>query len=483
MSNLYVTEPQPNGKVIIDTTAGEIELELWGKEAPKAVRNFLALSMEGYYDNVIFHRIVKGFIVQAGDPTGTGMGGESSFGEPFEDEFHSRLKFNRRGLLGMANNQRRNTNNSQWFITLDRADELTGKHTLFGRVAGNTIFNVLNIGNLEVDEQEKPLIPPKIRGVRIIENPFDDIVPRITAAERRAQQKARAEAKKEAELREKRSRAKKNTTLLSFGEAEEEDTERVEIKKKNLMRPDLAVSEDKDEGPSKRAEQIVNVAPSVKDSDRKEKKAVDLKAIRAEHERQKNGDSATRASEIERMQADLRRLRKQRGEASDSDSDSDAGRKRRRGPSALEQELAKYQKGRGRGARKGRDRKREEDDFLSAEMDRFTKRITETGKGGGGLGRMGGDDDAKEEKEKAEEDATSWMGPKVHVDGLEVDDDTAWLTHELRFQTEKSDETRRAEEEYAVIDPRAKAKELRQGEDARDGHRRARTVADVGRRR
>lgn len=97
----------------------------------------------GYYDGVIFHRIVKGFIVQTGDPTGTGMGGESIYGEPFEDEIHSRLRFNRRGLIGMANNSKRHTNGSQWFITLDRADELSGKHTLFGRINGPTYYSKL----------------------------------------------------------------------------------------------------------------------------------------------------------------------------------------------------------------------------------------------------------------------------------------------------------------------------------------------------
>jgi len=97
----------------------------------------------GYYDGVIFHRVVPGFIVQTGDPTGTGMGGESVYGEPFNDEIHGRLKFNRRGLMGMANNSKRNTNNSQFFFTLDRADELTGKHTMFGKIAGNTIYSEL----------------------------------------------------------------------------------------------------------------------------------------------------------------------------------------------------------------------------------------------------------------------------------------------------------------------------------------------------
>ena len=124
----------------------------------------------------------------------------------------------------MANNSKRNTNTSQFFITLDRAEELTGRHTLFGKIAGNTIFSgsqastldsaytiadVLNIGNLEIDDTERPLVPPKIRGIRIIENPFDDIVPRITVAEKKAQARARAEAKKDADAREKRSRAKK----------------------------------------------------------------------------------------------------------------------------------------------------------------------------------------------------------------------------------------------------------------------------------
>ncbi|KAK5241420.1 Peptidyl-prolyl isomerase cwc27, partial [Cryomyces antarcticus] len=104
MSALYNLEPQPTAKVLLETTAGDILLELFAKQTPLASRNFLQLCLDGYYDNTIFHRLVPGFVIQGGDPTGTGSGGESSFdGEPFADEFHSRLKFNRRGLLGMAN--------------------------------------------------------------------------------------------------------------------------------------------------------------------------------------------------------------------------------------------------------------------------------------------------------------------------------------------------------------------------------------------
>ncbi|KLT42844.1 cyclophilin-like protein [Cutaneotrichosporon oleaginosum] len=463
MSNLYSTEPTPTGKVIVDTTAGEIEIELWGKENPKAVRNFVQLAMEGYYDGVIFHRVVKGFIVQTGDPTGTGKAGESIYGEPFEDEIHSRLKFNRRGLVGMANNGKRHTNNSQWFITLDRADELNGKHTLFGRIQGPTYYNVLNIGNLDVDAEEKPLVPPKIKGIRIIENPFDDIVPRITAAEKRAQHQARLEAKAEMEKKEKRARAKKNTGLLSFGEAEELDAAAVTVKKKDMGRRDLVASsssskEKKSKKPmpdlSDEPTEVAEEQPKTKVE--RERKAVDLKAIREQHERERSGKSSSRKEDIERMQEDLRAMKKRMGQDSDTDSeDEEERRKRRRGPSALEQELSKYKHARGRAAREkwnAKD-KRSKDDDLLRDLGMFSKKVME----------------AEVDEEPMDDDAGDGEA------ALEVDDDVGWLRHSLKFAHEISDETRRAEDEYEVsfrtwtesgarslreqvIDPRAKAR-------------------------
>lgn len=107
--------------------------------------------MEGYYDGVVFHRIVPNFLVQTGDRTGTGGGGESIYGEPFEDEVHPRLRFPHRGLVACANNGTKNSNDSQFFITLDRAEELHGKHTLFGRCVGDTIYNVVKIGAMGED--------------------------------------------------------------------------------------------------------------------------------------------------------------------------------------------------------------------------------------------------------------------------------------------------------------------------------------------
>ncbi|KAF2865046.1 cyclophilin-like domain-containing protein [Massariosphaeria phaeospora] len=210
MSATYNLEPNPTAKVLLQTTSGDLEVELFAKQTPTTSRNFLQLCLDGYYDNTIFHRLVKGFIVQGGDPTGTGQGGESSYdGEPFADEFHSRLKFNRRGLLGMANTGTKDDNGSQFFFTLGNTPELTGNNTLFGRIAGETIYNLMKIAEAELVEgsDETPMYPTKITGAEILINPFEDMVKRARVAERTA-----PEAKKA-----KKSKRKAGKTLLSFG--------------------------------------------------------------------------------------------------------------------------------------------------------------------------------------------------------------------------------------------------------------------------
>ncbi|RXK39178.1 peptidyl-prolyl isomerase CWC27 [Tremella mesenterica] len=479
MSNLYVTEPATNGKVVVETTAGDIEIELWGRECPKAVRNFIALSMEGYYDGVIFHRLVPGFIIQTGDPTGTGTGGDSFYGEPFADEIHGRLKFNRRGLVGMANRSQRNTNTSQWFITLDKAEELTGRHTMFGQVMGNTIYNVVDMGQLEIDAEERPLHPPRIKTIRIIENPFPDIVPRITAAERRAQQQARLDAKRDLEQREKRAKAKKNTGLLSFGEAEEIPEEAITVKKKGITRTDLV---DPADVPKKPVESYVELPESLKglaNGKKEERKAVDLKAIRAKHEKEKMGDEIARQAEIRRMEDSLRALKKRQGNDSDSDSDSSTRRKRRKGPSYLEQELSKYAAGRGRAAARSANKRgrRDEEEDLLLQLGEFTKRVA----------AMGEESPREEAPEEPQADKSQEEGEMITGDteGLETDDDVGWMKHQLKFIVDEKELTRRAEDEYAVIDPRAKARQLAQEHSKeKEGQRRGtRTVADVGRRK
>uniref|UniRef100_A0A669EW26 Spliceosome-associated protein CWC27 homolog n=1 Tax=Oreochromis niloticus TaxID=8128 RepID=A0A669EW26_ORENI len=218
MSNIYIQEPPTNGKVLLKTTAGDIDIELWSKEAPKACRNFVQLCMEGYYDGTVFHRVVPDFIVQGGDPTGTGAGGESIYGRPFKDEFHSRLRFNRRGLVAMAN-AGPHDNGSQFFLTLGRADELNNKHTIFGKVTGDTVYNMLRLAEVECDGEERPLNPHKIKSAEVLHSPFDDIIPREI-------KKLKKEKDKE-ETKKSQSKATKNFSLLSFGEEAEEDEEMV----------------------------------------------------------------------------------------------------------------------------------------------------------------------------------------------------------------------------------------------------------------
>jgi peptidyl-prolyl cis-trans isomerase SDCCAG10 len=99
----------------------------------------VCLWLAQYYDNTIFHRVIAGFMVQGGDPTGSGTGGESAFGVPFADEFHSRLRFNHRGLLAMANENKPNSNHSQFFFTLDACEFLEKKHTIFGKASAGAI--------------------------------------------------------------------------------------------------------------------------------------------------------------------------------------------------------------------------------------------------------------------------------------------------------------------------------------------------------
>lgn len=228
MSSVYVSEPPTKGKVILNTTYGPMDIELWPKEAPKAVRNFVQLCMEDYYDNTIFHRIIKSFLVQGGDPTGTGEGGESIYGSVFADEFHSRLRFNHRGIVACANAGPSHSNGSQFFITLDRCDWLDRKHTIFGKVTGDSIYNLIRLGEVETDKNDRPLDPlPKITSVEVLWNPFDDIVPR--AAPTRSLPSSTTDADNKAS----KKKAVKKLNLLSFGEeAEEEEKELAAVKTK-----------------------------------------------------------------------------------------------------------------------------------------------------------------------------------------------------------------------------------------------------------
>ncbi|KAJ3099025.1 Peptidyl-prolyl cis-trans isomerase H [Phlyctochytrium planicorne] len=148
-------------KVTLNTTAGPIEIELYWNHAPKTCKNFYELTRRGYYNGTKFHRIIADFMIQGGDPTATGRGGASIYGEKFEDEIHLDLKHTGAGILSMANSGP-NTNGSQFFITLAPTPWLDGKHTIFGRVSsGMTV--VKRIGMVPVDNTDRPIEDVVIR--------------------------------------------------------------------------------------------------------------------------------------------------------------------------------------------------------------------------------------------------------------------------------------------------------------------------------
>ena len=177
----------------IKTNLGDMRIKLFPEHAPKTVANFIALSKDGYYDGVIFHRIIKDFMIQGGDPTGTGMGGESIYGESFEDEFSEEL-YNVRGALSMAN-AGPNTNGSQFFIVQNQhlpyskkeiarggwpepiaeiyaeqggTPHLDRRHTVFGQLADEASYKVLDaIAGVETGAMDKPVDDVVIETIEI----------------------------------------------------------------------------------------------------------------------------------------------------------------------------------------------------------------------------------------------------------------------------------------------------------------------------
>ena len=149
-----------NINVVLETTQGDVEIELYPKHAPLAVANFVGHIENDYYDGLIFHRVIDGFMIQGGDPLGRGTGGESIWGKPFPDEFTEELRFDEEGLLAMANSGPM-TNGSQFFITTSEPNWLNDKHTIFGKVVEG-YDNVVKIEKTETGDQDKPVEDQKI---------------------------------------------------------------------------------------------------------------------------------------------------------------------------------------------------------------------------------------------------------------------------------------------------------------------------------
>jgi cyclophilin family peptidyl-prolyl cis-trans isomerase len=168
-SSIMTDSTETNDSILVavmQTNMGTIEIELFEKLTPKTVENFVGHAEKNYYDGVIFHRVIDKFMIQGGDPTGTGRGGESIWGKSFEDEIVSSLVFDKPGYLAMAN-AGPNTNGSQFFITVVPTSWLNGHHTIFGEVI-NGMDVVYSISKVETSKPEdKPLKDVVIKNIVI----------------------------------------------------------------------------------------------------------------------------------------------------------------------------------------------------------------------------------------------------------------------------------------------------------------------------
>ncbi|TKX25880.1 peptidyl-prolyl isomerase [Elsinoe australis] len=493
MASTYNVEPPPTAKVLLKTTAGDVVLELFAKQTPLTSRNFIQHCLDGYYDNTIFHRLVPGFIIQGGDPTGLSTGGESAIndGAPFPDEFHTRLRFNRRGLLGMANSGTKDDNTSQFFLTLDKTPELQGKNTMFGRVEGDTIYNLMKMGESELAEEggDRPLYPPKVLGTEILVNPFEGM---------EARRKIAQASKEEAKTKKKRKAAK---GALSFGDEEGAEP----VVKKAKVNPDFKVDERAQE--QSRAQKIKPAAPvasekrsrrrstsSVSSSPEPVKEVVLEKNASRAVDKRKAVEQTEASPEPEQVQKTMSALERTNAQiaalkASMKRNTTSQEQKPEKKKSALEAMIpATSTRGRKRG--KGGD----DDDALKL-FNSFKKRLGNTAiveddadsKGGqvSGLHEERARGDAIDEEEKLCDlhfiancqSCNNWddEGGNKEADD---DNDPNWMSHKLSFAKDllgKDLEWKRKMEEFEVIDPREKAKDIvsekRKGRDDRPRER------------
>lgn len=528
MSSIYNTEPQPTASVILHTNHGDLSVELFAKQTPLTSRNFLQHCLDGYYDNTIFHRLVPGFILQGGDPTGTGNGGESVYdrgafggdldpwpldqrrgknagptGSNFKDEFHSRLKFNRRGLLGMANEGARDTNGSQFFFTLDKTAELDGKNTMFGRVAGDTIYNLAKMGEAEIQEGgERPLYPTKITGVEILVNPFEDMKKRERVAQRTTPQVA-PEKKKE-------KKRKGGKQLLSFGDEEGDgDVEPLPKKPKFDTRIVMMdVDEETEPAPKPKKSKTSKKDKDVKDSNnlktsvpirevrsrqtssremsppaKGNKNTSDKVMIKDESESSPEPELPKKKSDLERTNEEIAAIKASLKRAAQSSEPFKEEKKK----SALE-ELIPETSTRGRKRRTGGNNptaaeERKALDFLSSFRSKLEKAPAEKA-GANAPAAQNGDAKGSEDADGGEDEVcdlhfiANCQSCKAwdKAEGKDESDDEGWMSHSLSFAADKLGKDlsyrKKAEEELVVIDPLAKARSIkaeRKTDKSRDG--------------
>ncbi|KAG7103265.1 Peptidyl-prolyl isomerase CWC27 like protein [Verticillium longisporum] len=509
MSAIYNLEPQPTASAILHTTQGDLSVELWAKQAPLTCRNFLQLALDGYYDNTIFHRLIPGFILQGGDPTGTGNGGESIYdggpfsdeldpwpmderrgqnagptGVCFKDEFHSRLKFNRRGLLGMANESKPDTNGSQFFFTLDQTEELTNKNTLFGRIMGDTIYNLAKMGEGEVTPgTDRPTYPVKITSVEILVNPFEDMVKRSRVA---------AQAPKTVTVERKKKR-KGGKQLLSFGDEEGEGEVTPAFKKPKFdTRIVMDLEEEEPKEMEKKGKKTAKSQPQEAAANRKPVPTTELHTsdeedkpqakkasppqkrlpVKMEIESSPEPEEKPQKTALEKANEEIAALKASMKRNFQTEQAPQAKKK-----SALENMIPETSV-RGRKRRTGGTTVTREDQAALDLLNAFKSKLDQVPAGKETTQRPKPDEAVDDKVAKGGDDEDTELCDLHFIVNCqsckawdkagqdEESDDEGWMSHALSFKADKLGKDlsyrKKAEEELVVIDPRAKARTLQE---------------------
>lgn len=457
MSRVYSTEPQTSGRVIFETTHGPIEIHLWCRECPATTKIFLQLCLDGFYEKMLFHRIVPNFLIQTG---ALRHGNQEALPEKeFEAyrsklnseealsrrsyELNSRIRFNHRGQVAMALEVDDESNDDaaslqpQFFITLDEASFLDGKHVVFGTVSGPTVFNALRIGKTDVDEETNQPTEiseaPRIERVKIVENDIHtDIVPTENVPWR--------VVKKEAKKKKKR-KGVKNVNVLSFGnEFGEESLDVGGMKSSHDLIESKTLSKEVDEEVKQAADKREKV-----DSKRKQKE---------ESPETKVDDSSSSLSKIDKaVKKDTAREKSERenkpildetGSKTETQKKETLKKDKVKKPSLVEARRAKYAKGQAKNKRK-----REEDTMTK--LMAFQKKIV-VKQGGNVNADQGQSDSGLKEK------SVGYNGEILENDQDALDDD--WL--KTKFKCRKhmdvdaklGGDGRNAMEDYEVIEGR-----------------------------
>ncbi|OCK85655.1 hypothetical protein K432DRAFT_377426 [Lepidopterella palustris CBS 459.81] len=193
----YMLKPKrvkQKGYARISTSLGDLNIELLPEFAPHAVWNFVQLAKKGYYRDTIFHRNIRNFMLQGGDPTGSGRGGQSIWGKAFNDEFEGPMTHNARGIISMAN-KGKNTNTSQFFITYRPTPHLDRKHTVFARVVGGLDTTLTALENAKTDGMDRPIEDIKLLDIVVFVDPFEEF--RKERAEKEGKEKVEEEIRRQ----------------------------------------------------------------------------------------------------------------------------------------------------------------------------------------------------------------------------------------------------------------------------------------------